>query len=229
MGIHDDIGGLSWPTGKMLFGIPNPGPKDPEEPEFFLFLDTTGNTREELELRQRMTLDYFKTLRQEGHVMEDPVDIDTLCRINPRFEKFAEFPTHLDFLTENPGGGLTWMGTYGPMSKFDEAADRGVAIQDKYGFPPTLVSRPMKGGHFGVLRWIQIFKHGDPEDTARVKACQEELLDMILDMGFMMYKTPMWAVKKVRDQYDAGYARIVREVKQMMDPKGIMNPGKYPL
>ncbi|MBN1947915.1 MAG: FAD-binding oxidoreductase [Bradymonadales bacterium] len=229
LGIHDDIGGLSWPTGKMLFGISEPGPKDPGEPEFFLYLDTTGNTAQELELRRAMTVDYIEDLRRQGHPLEDPVAIETLCRLNSRFEKFADFPTHLDFLTENPGGGLTWMGTYGPMSHFDEAADRGVAIQAKHGFAPTLVSRPMKGGHYGVLRWIMLFNHGDPLDTSRVRACQEELLDMILELGFVMYKTPVWAINRIRDRYDPGFVRLFDAVRKIMDPQGILNPDKYPL
>ena len=42
--IADDLGGLSWPTGKMLLGVPKPGPRDPDEPDFFLYVDISGMT-----------------------------------------------------------------------------------------------------------------------------------------------------------------------------------------
>ena len=227
--IFDDIGGLSWPTGKMLYGVEKPLQRDPDEPEFFTYLDVSTFSPAELRLKLEMVVAELKDLREKGAVIEDPFDLDTICAISPKFEKFAVFPTNLDFLTDNPGGGLTWVGTYGPMSRFDKAADLGIEIMDRYGFPPIIVSRPMKGGHFGVLRFISTFKRDDEEDTARVGRCNRELTDMVLEQGFIPYKTPGWAVEKVLPKMWPGTHDLMRRVKALLDPKGIMNPGRWQL
>ena len=224
--IFDDIGGLSWPTGKMLYGVAEPGPKDPDEPEFFTYVDVSAYNPEQLRVSLEMVLAELQALRDKGAEIEEPFDIDTLCAIGPQFEKFAEFPTHLDFLTDNPGGGLTWVGTYGPMSRFDSAADRGIEIQERFGFPPVVVSRPMKGGHFGVLRFIQTFARDDDEDVARVRECNRELVAMALDEGFIPYKTPADAVEQVRERMWPGTYELMERVRALLDPDRIMNPGR---
>jgi FAD/FMN-containing dehydrogenase len=227
--MFDDIGGLSWPTGKMLYGVARPKAKDPDEPEFFTYLDVSAFSPAELRLKLEAVLAELGELREKGAAIEDPFDIETLCRLSPRFEKFAAFPTRLEFLVDNPGGGLTWVGTYGPMSRFDRAADLGIEIMEKHGFPPVIVSRPMKGGHFGVLRFITAFARGDAAEVTRVRRCNGELLDMVLDQGFIPYKTPAWAVERILPRLWPGTHDLMRKVRALCDPHGIMNPGRWAL
>jgi hypothetical protein len=153
----------------------------------------------------------------------------TLLRLEPRFEKFADFPTRLEFLVDNPGGGLSWVGTYGPMSGFESAYETGCEIMERYDFPPIVVARPMKGGHFGVIRFIEAFNRSDPAECERVLACNRELCAALLDLGFVMYKTPAWAVKHFKEHLDPGFARLLGEVRDVLDPDRIMNPGRWKL
>jgi len=227
MGLLDDLGGLSWPTGKMLFGVEHPAERDPAEPEFFLYLDLGAPSAELMRAKRKALDDYFRELRRSGKRVEQPIDIPTLVRIEPRLAKLAEFPTRLDFLLDHPDGGLTWVGTYGPMSRFERATERGIRIVERYGFPPMIVARPMKGGHFGVLRFIEVFKRNDPKEIERVKACHAELCDALIEDGFIMYKTPGWALERYRDRFDPGFVRLVGEVRKLLDPNGIMNPGRW--
>jgi glycolate oxidase len=227
--IFDDIGGLSWPTGKMLFGVERPLQKDPDEPEFFTYLDVSAFHTAELRLKLEMLLAELKELREHGAELEDPLDLETLCRIEPRFDKFATFPTRLDFLVDNPGGGLTWVGTYGPMSRFDRAADLGIEIMQHHGFAPVIVSRPMKSGHFGVLRFIETFARDDEAEVERVRACNVELTEMVLEQGFIPYKTPAWSVELVLPRMWPGTHDLMRRVRALLDPQGIMNPGRWKL
>ena len=229
MKLFDDIGGLSWPTGKMLYGVVKPLVKDPDEPEFFTYLDVSAFSPAELRLKLETVLAELRELRERGAAIEDPFDIETLCALSPRFEKFAAFPTRLDFLLDSPGGGLTWVGTYGPMSRFDKAADLGIEIMERHGFPPVIVSRPMKGGHFGVLRFISTFARDDAADVERVRRCNGELLDMVLDQGFIPYKTPAWAVERILPRLWPGTHELMRKIHALLDPNGVMNPGRWRL
>ena len=225
--ILHDLGGLSWPTGKMLFGVQHPKERDPGEPEFFLYLDLGAPTKELLAAKRKVLRDYLTKLRSSGLRLDDPIDVATLVRLEPKLGKLAEFPTRLDFLLDHPDGGLTWVGTYGPMSRFEAGFERGIEIVERHGFPPMIVARPMKGGHFGVLRFIEVFERDSPDDRARVAACNLELCDALIELGFVMYKTPGWAVHRYADRLDPGFVRLLGEVKAMLDPTGIMNPGRW--
>ncbi len=228
--LYDDVGGLSWPTGKMLYGVEKPLERDPSEPEFFTYIDISAYSQDEMTVKLDAIHRLLKAVKKElGSEIERPFDIDTLCRVAPAFEQFAEFPTDLKFLTKNPGGGLTWVGTYGPMSRFDSAADLGIEIMERHGFPPVIVSRPMKGGHFGVLRFIETFRRDDAEETERVRRCNTELTDMVLEQGFIPYKTPAWSVERILPRMWPGTHDLMRRVRGLLDPAGIMNPGRWAL
>ncbi len=222
--ICDDVGGLSWTTGKMLFGVQKPAERDPGEPEFFLYLDLTGQNPRELELRLELLNNYLESLEAEGHQLEKPLDIKTLVRLNPEFNKLADFPTRLEFLVDHPGGGLSWVGTYGPLSRFEAYGDAGVEIMARYGYPPTMVSRPMKGGHFGVMRFISLFDKQDDQERRAVRQMNEELVDAGVKLGFIPYKTPPWVVDRIQAQLNPAFVETMRRVRRAIDPDGVMAP-----
>jgi len=228
--LFDDLGGLSWPSGKMMLGVQHPHPEPGEgEPRWFLYVDTTAEREEELTYKVRVLRDVLRDVRGLGERIEDPFDLADLVRIAPDMKPFAEFPTDLRFLTAHGGGGLTWVGTYGPLSRFDEAADAGCAKMVEHGFPPTVVTRPMRGGHYGVLRFVSIFDRKDDAQRARVSALVRDLLELCTARGFAMYKTPRWAWDWLAPRMDPGMLRLMREVKALMDPSGVFNPGKLGL
>ena len=225
----DDLGVLSWPTGKMMFGEYLPTFRDPGEPLMFLYLDVTSNFASEFRCKQEIVQEIIRAAQAQGKSLDGPLDVQDLVRIEPRFSKFAKFPTRLDFLLDHPGKGLTWIGTYGPVSRLTEGFERGSALMTRHGFPPTIVVRIMRGGHFAVLRFITIFDQRDPAEVARVRALQTELADLSVELGFFPYKTPQWVWERYRDRIDPTFRRLVGEVQKLMDPLGIMNPGHLDL
>jgi len=209
----------------MLLGLKRPHPEpDQGEPRFFLYVDLTAETHEEMAYKKHALETVLEGLRAEGERYEDPLDVPTLVALDPRMGKFADFPTDLEFLTEQ--GGLTWIGTYGPLSRFDQTAQRGIDIMVSHGLAPAIVSRPMKGGHFGVLRFVAVFDRNDPQEVERVKKVNLELLHMVTEAGFIMYKTPSWALHEMLQKLDPGMVELLQRTRAMMDPHGIFNPGK---
>ncbi|MCZ7585117.1 MAG: FAD-binding oxidoreductase [Deltaproteobacteria bacterium] len=228
--ICDDIGGLSWPSAKMMMGVAHPDPSpQPGEPIFFLYVDLTAETKAEMRAKEDILARVLDEVRAQGDRFEDPLDIHTLVRAQPQLSGFADFPTDLKFLTGHGGGGLSWIGTYGPMSRMIPAVEEGMALMTERGFPPLIVSRPMRGGHFIVFRLIVTFDKKNEEEVARVRSLNEELLELATRHGFIMYKTPIWAWRRLEERIDPGMRRLMRDVKAVMDPAGIFNPGKLGL
>ncbi|MFC1654848.1 FAD-binding oxidoreductase [Myxococcota bacterium] len=227
--IADDLGTLSLPAGKMLFGEYRPLYQDPAEPLLFAYMDFSSNFEFDFKSKRRVIDEILQGYRDRGAFFDGPLDIEELVRLDPRFAKFAKFPTRLDFLLDHEGGGLTWIGTYGPMSRFEEGFKKGSEIMLRHGLPPVIVARPMQGGHFGVLRWITVFDLKDEQDCQKAAAVNRDLADLAVNLGFFPYKTPQWVWERYQDRLDPTFRRVVRDLKKTMDPQGIMNPGHLEL
>jgi glycolate oxidase len=228
--VCEDIGGLSWPAGKMMLGVSRPAPTpQPGEPVFLLYVDLAAETEAEMSAKSDLLDALLAQIDGEGTLFERPMTLDTLLDLNPQLSVFAEFPTELEFLTNHGGGGLSWVGTYGPLSRFEPAALEGMKLMQLHGFPPLIVSRPMRGGHFGVLRFITTFDKQNPAEVSAVQDLNQELLQVVTRHGFVMYKTPAWAWQEYESRIDSAMLRLMKQIKKLMDPRGILNPGKLGL
>lgn len=227
--ICDDIGVLTWPVAKMLFGEQRPTWRDPAEPLGMIYLDVSSNRQAEMDLRLSILEEVLDASRKAGNTWHGPLDVRDLVKIEPAFEKLAEFPTRLDFLLDHPGGGLSWVGTYGPTSKWPEATEISMRLMQEHGFPPFAVARPMAQGHFGVLRLIETFNRDKPEEAAAVAKLNAALVEALLPMGFIPYKTPEWVFAQHGSKLDPGFRELLRRVRTAIDPAGVMNPGKWPV
>jgi len=227
--LFDDLACVSWPPGKMLFGARGPLSLSQGEPSLFIYGDLYAENEAHRALKEEILTEALNGLRNEGHLIEDPLDVDSLIKINPEFAKLAEFPTTLDFLLDYGPGGMTWVGSYGPGSRWAQGVNRCFEILESEGFPPILVARPMKGGHFWVLRFILHFDRQAPQDVERTRSTLGRLADALLDIDYIPYKAPGWAVKKMRDRDRYGFFALMEKVKGCLDPKGILNPGRWGL
>jgi FAD/FMN-containing dehydrogenase len=126
-----------------------------------------------------------------------------------------------------PLGGLTWIGTMGPTSRWAEAMEKIYPLYDKYRLRRSAIMVPFRGGHYGMLRLVAQFYKGDPDEVARVKQCMREIMVTALDNGFVPYKAPYWAVEEMMRRGDPNWVELLMRVKKMLDPNNIMNPGRY--
>ena len=191
-------------------------PTSPEEPEFLITATISANTENELKVKVEVIEEVVKE-ELKGIELTGPL---------PSPSGIAQYPMQIMALLSS-GGGLTWLGTYGPMSNWLETAKRGCALQDKHGFTRSCYTRVMREGHFTALRWLLPFSKEDPDDVRRVRQLVSEQLDMVLDMGYIPYKTPAWIIRKLEERGDPNWVELTRRVKKMMDPNNIMNPGRW--
>jgi FAD/FMN-containing dehydrogenase len=179
-GLFDDLGGLSWPAAKWAFGLDRLGPRDPEEPELYVIADYGADTKAEMKVKEERL--------RELAPGAPPIPVAELLALAPDLAPFAELPTRLGFLMDHEGGGLTWIGTFGPMERLEESAREGIRIVEGAGNPPLVVLRPMKGGHYAVLRFI--FRFDKKSETERIRDLMVALGRALMDRGYVVYKCP---------------------------------------
>jgi FAD/FMN-containing dehydrogenase len=188
----------------------------PDEPEFVITAEITGNTENELNAKVEAVGEAVK-VRCKGFKLTGPETVPSTT---------AAFPMQaLGVLSS--GGGLNWVGTYGPMSRWLETVKRGCELQDKYDITRTCYTRMMNEGHFAGLRWMLPYDKGDPTLVKRIQDLCAEQLDMVLETGYIPYKTPVWAVRRLEEKVGPDWLKLHRRVKEMLDPNNIMNPGRW--
>jgi len=190
--------------------------REPDEPEFVITAEVTGNTENELNAKVEAMGKAVKERCQDcNYTGPDTIPSTT-----------AAFPMQaLGVLSS--GGGLMWVGTYGPMSRWLETAKKGCELQDKYDISRTCYTRIMNEGHFVGLRWMLPYDKGDPALVQRINDLCAEQLDLVLETGYIPYKTPVWAVRRLEELAGADWLKLHRKVKKMLDPNNIMNPGRW--
>jgi FAD/FMN-containing dehydrogenase len=223
--IPDDIIGLSYPYAqiselaykKHVKACLYPAKaKRPEDPEMVVTMEISGNTENELnaklEVIEKVVKEELKAIKLIG----------PQTSTNGR----ALFPKQAVGVVGG-GGGLNWVGCYGPMSNWLETAKKGCALQDKYDLARSCYTRVMSEGHFVGLRWMLPFDKGDPQLVERIRGLCSEQLDMVLDMGYIPYKAPVWAIRKLEERADPNWVKLHRKIKEMLDPNNILNPGRW--
>ncbi len=227
--ILSDLGAVSWPLCRMaLGGDPEPD-RDAAEPEFLVHADLGAMDEEILKASAQVLDRTLAGLRRRGLSVGEPIPVQSFAKLLPSLARLASFPTRIDFLLDHAGGGLSWVGTYGPGRRLGAALEKGHAVMAEAGAVPAVVMRPMKGGRFAVLRYVHRFDRGSDTDRRRVRGINEALADVLLAEGFVMYKSPDWAVRRFRDRFDPGFRRLVLETREVLDPLRILNPSRWPL
>ncbi|MBV9284874.1 MAG: FAD-binding oxidoreductase [Acidimicrobiia bacterium] len=221
-GSFGDCGLMTWPAAKQVFGATRDLRKVDDEPFAYLMIDITGASEAELDSR----IELGKRILEDNGI-EQRFDADDAARLVPALAKLAQLPTTLDFLLDFPGGGLTWIGSYGPGDRWVDGAQRGLDLLVEHGFPPFLVSRPMDGGHFYVLRFVANFDKGDPAGVERVRTVMGKLADAVLDHDYVPYKPSAEAARRILDRADPGFVRLLDRVRNAFDPDRRMNPGRW--
>ena len=225
--LAEDAGALSFSVVKGLIGMPAPIEAIEGEPDYGTFLTLSGITSLVLDEKVRM----LESIVNRSKVEEPKnllIPFEAVARLmSEEAYGWVDFPSDsFKQLTEYDG--LTWMGTYIHPKNWGEALVKGREIVEKYGYELMAFLKPMKGMHFCEFKFIIRFERDD-ENLKRVRQCNNELLDLALDLKAIPYKTPVWSAKKLHERADPNFIELVRRIRDLLDPNGIMNPGRWGL
>ena len=71
------------------------------------------------------------------------------------------------------------------------------------------------------------FNRADEEDAERTRKALDESNRLSLELGGMVWKGEVGAQRLTMEKMDPNSADLIKRVKTLLDPHGIMNPGNW--
>jgi len=127
------------------------------------------------------------------------------------------------------GGGLlfiTWYVPWKDAAKFGEQAER---LMEKYKFSPVIWLAAVDHGRQGLVMPIVLFDPKSSEELKAVEALDTEMTEKFLEMGGIPYRPSASVHAPMVMSKSIGYHSLLKRLKQVVDPNGIMHPGRLAL
>ncbi|WP_348786991.1 FAD-binding and (Fe-S)-binding domain-containing protein [Leifsonia sp. NPDC080035] len=112
-----------------------------------------------------------------------------------------------------------------PVEHLAEACERLTALFERYGQTDAVIFGHAKDGN---LHFMLTERFDGPEAVERYARITEEIVDLVLDLGGALkaeHGTGRVMAPFVERQYGPELYAVMREVKALFDPHGILNPG----
>ncbi len=125
------------------------------------------------------------------------------------------------------GGGFEYVGAIMPVDTYPECYRRGVEISTRHDIPYTVLGRIIGRSHAMMFSWTYAFNRADPESIRQARKALHETDDLALELGGTIWKPGVYGQKIVMERIDPNTLQLMKKVKQLLDPNGIMNPGNW--
>ena len=182
----------------------------------------TGDSEEEVEFKRRMIWDALRTYidsKEGGFSMMTP-DMKQLLLKMPS-DDTARFADVMK------GGGFEYCGPIIPVEKFPEAYNKLLELSSKYGITFGHSGRVIGRSHCMMFSFGYPFNRADPDNIERTKKALHDTNVASLDIGAVPWKPEVPAQKMIMERMDKNTLELMKRIKKLLDPNGIMNPGNW--
>ncbi len=187
----------------------------------FFVIIVSGHFEDEIELKKKA---YKKLFREfgEGGRMEFVEDLHPALR-----KRFLDVPPLAALAADfRKGGGFEYTGAILPIDKVPEAWRKGIEIAHKYGMICSYVHQVLMGNSI-MFGFNYSFNRADEEDVEKTRKALDESNRFTFEIGGMVWKGEVGAQKMAMEKMDPNTAALIKRVKGLLDPNGIMNPGNW--
>ncbi len=179
-------------------------------------VNITGDSEEEMEFKRHMLFDgkladYIS--RGVGGLVGVGQDIQ-----KPAISKSADW---------KKGGGFEYVGSIVPVSLYPECYRRGAEISTRHDIPYTVLGRVIGCSHGMMFSWSFAFNRADDDSVRHAREALHETDEMVLELNGTIWKPAVFGQSLMMDRMDPNTLQMMKKVKQMLDPQGIMNPGNW--
>ena len=189
---------------------------------FTILAFITGDTEEELEFKRKMAWDtlweYFES-RDGGFVSVTPdMKPSMLAMPSKDTTRFADV---------SKGGGFEYSGPIAPIDKYPEYFRKLEELASKYKLFYSSAARCIDGGHCMMFSFSYTFNRADPDSMERAKTALDEAAEFALEQGGVIWKPNIDEQQMVMERMDPNTLNLMKKLKELLDPNGIMNPGNW--
>lgn len=182
----------------------------------------TANSEEELIFKRRTLRSVMKDLydtKESGFMLVPPnMKAGFLEAPQKALSKFADV---------RKGGGFEYVGAIMPVEKIPDACRAGMEITARHGITYSLGARIIGRGHAAMFFFAYPFNRVDRDEVERVKKALEDTNETALRLGGIPWKAEVQGQRLILGQMDPATQSLMRRVRSVLDPAGIMNPGNW--
>ena len=149
--------------------------------------------------------------------------------LEKRKKRFLETPaTQLSrFADVRKGGGFEYVGAIMPVELFPEAYELGLSVALDKGVNYSMGCRVVGVNHCMMFFYAYAFNRADDADVARAQGALEATNKRVVALGGIPWKAEEPAQKEILRNMDPNMVAMMKRVRAMLDPNGIMNPGNW--
>ena len=185
-------------------------------------INYTAQTEEELLLKKKTLRSVLKDLYEtkDSGFMPVPPNLKAGFLEAPQkaLSKFADV---------RKGGGFEYVGAIMPVEKIPDACRAGLEITSRHSITYSLGARIIGRGNAAMFFFAYPFNRVDKDEVARVKEALEATNEAALALGGIPWKAEAHGQKLILKQMEPGTYALMKRVRAVLDPNGIMNPGNW--
>jgi len=182
----------------------------------------TGDTDEELELKRKMVWDSLKEFR-------DSKDGGFMWVLPEMKYTFLDMPQKsiTTFADVKKGGGFEYSGPIILIEKYPVLAKKLTELGEKYKLAYSGMARVIGRNHAMMFGMAFTFNRADPDMMERVKKALHEGISFAFEQGGIPWKPTVKEQKMAMAKMDPNTLKLMKMIKDNLDPNGIMNPGNW--
>ena len=189
----------------------------------FFIIIVSGHSEDELELKKKAYKKLFLEFKG-GDRIEFVEDLHPALK-----KRFLDVPPLAALAADfRKGGGFEYTGAIIPLDKVPEAWKKGIEIAHRHGMICSYVHQVLMGNSV-MFGFNYSFNRADEEDIEKIRMAIEESNRFTFELGGMVWKGEVGAQKLAMEKMDPNTAELIKKVKGLLDPNGIMNPGNWDL
>jgi len=189
---------------------------------FNILVIITGDTEEELEFKRKMAWDtlweYFES--------KDGVFLSVGPDMKPPLLGMPSKDT-TRFADTSKGGGFEYSGPIVPIDKYPEFIAKLEELASRYKLFYASSARVIDRGHSMMFSFSYTFNRANPDEMNRAKVALDEAAEFALEQGGVIWKPNINEQKMIMEKMDPITLQLMQNIKKLLDPNGIMNPGNW--
>jgi glycolate oxidase len=175
-----------------------------------------GDYEEEMEFKRHMIFD----LTLGKYIQQGVGGIGGLAqeRLRPQISKSADW---------KKGGGFEYVGAIMPVATYPECYRRGAEISARHDIPYTVLARVIGCCHAMMFSWSYAFNRADDATVRHAREALHETDELVMEINGTIWKPAVFGQKLMMDRMEPTTLQLMKKVKEMLDPNGIMSPGNW--